>query len=46
MLTDAPTSPADTVPPAPVESGTDREALKLEKRLVRQVSQAIADFGL
>lgn len=46
MLTDTPTLPADTAPPVPVAGSTDREAIKLEKRLVRQVSQAIADFGL
>jgi tRNA 2-thiocytidine biosynthesis protein TtcA len=46
MLTETPTLPADTAPPAPVVGSADREAVKLEKRLVRQVSQAISDFGL
>ncbi|MFN9475160.1 tRNA 2-thiocytidine(32) synthetase TtcA [Acidovorax sp.] len=46
MLIDAPTSQPDAAQPARGAGSADREALKLEKRLVRQVSQAIADFGL
>ena len=46
MLIDAPTSQPDAAQPAPGAGSADREAVKLEKRLVRQVSQAITDFGL
>ncbi len=36
---------ADTATPA-ADAALEREAIKLEKRLVRQVAQAMTDFGL
>ena len=36
---------ADAATPA-ADAALEREAIKLEKRLVRQVAQAMTDFGL
>ena len=39
-------APADAAAGPSARSKAEREALKLEKRLCRQVGQAIADFNM